>query len=118
MSNPVLVTLIIGAGVFTLAGTATVAVNYFQAAQLAEAMKAQMDREVADRAAMTNLAWLEDYDTQYAGVNLQPTKERLEHVRSTVLDALSPHWYLTAGLICFAIGAALGVAAGIGSVVR
>jgi len=118
MSNPLLIALIVGSGVFTLAGTATVAINYYQAANLATEMQTQMEKEAAARAALDNLAWLEDYDTQYASVNLQPTKERLEHVRNTVLNALSPRWYLSVGLVCFAVGAALGVTAGVGSVVR
>jgi hypothetical protein len=58
MSNTVLVLLTIASGIFTLAGTATVAFNYFRAADLARAMKEQMDVEAERQTALGNLVAL------------------------------------------------------------
>jgi hypothetical protein len=116
MSKALLVLLTVTSGIFTVAGMATVAINYFGTAHLARTMKEQLDEEAVQRSALGNLAWIEDY--QFESVNLQPTKERLDDLRRTVLDSLSPRWYLGAGLGCLVIGAMLGVAAGVGGVLR
>ena len=116
MPNTVVVPLIITAGVLTICGTATVAVNYAAGARLGGELLAQLESEAKWAAANPVLALLEN---QVAGeIYIGNVVQRLAHLRTLVATYLRPRGLLVGGLICYFLAAILDTVAGVGALLR
>ncbi len=98
-----------------LVGTATVAVNYFIAAQTAREMQQALARESAEYQRNPLMAELKGEGPAY--FEHIEVKQQLHATRERLASQLSPKWYLTIGLIALAVGSIAGFLAGLINVV-
>lgn len=116
MSNSVVIGLLIAAGVFTLAGNVTVAINYATGARIGRELEKELQDESRWREANPTLAILEN--TVAGEINLDPIQRHLADLRDRIAHYLRPRPILIAGLTYFAIGTILDTVAGVGALLR
>jgi len=101
-------------------GTATVAINYSRGASLAKEVLQRIATEETDAEARSNAPYrhILNVDAAHANAEVDDLGRRARIINKEMASQLSPKWYLTSGIVAYFIGAALALAAGIGSLHR
>ena len=94
-----------------LLGTATVAINYYNGAQVAREVKRSLADEANEFRRSPLMASLKDQGPAY--FEHEEVRDRLRVTQERFADQVSPRWFLTAGLIALAIGSIAGFLAGL-----
>lgn len=108
-------TLLVVSFLGEIVGTATVAINYFMAAQMARELKQALVRESTEYQQNPLMAALKDEGPAY--FEYIDVKQQLRATRERLASQLSPRWYLTFGLVALAVGSIAGFLAGLINVV-
>lgn len=122
MSPDVAIALLSIAGVFQVAGTLTVAINYWHGAKVGRELLDAMTREEAHERefgeATTTVALLFEQDPNLAPERVAAARVALDTLRRKLGGQLSARWYLTVGICAYVIGTCLDTAAGVGALTR
>jgi hypothetical protein len=98
-----------------LLGTATVAINYYNGAQVAREMREALRDEEREFRKNPLVAALQGEGPAYYEHEL--VRDRLQATRERVAAQLSARWYLTFGLVALAVGSVAGFLAALINVV-
>jgi len=114
VSSAVVIPLLVIAGVLNIAGTATVAFNYWQGTRLGNTI----DRELESRASAPE-GFPPVFEYIHAGeIDTGRIANDLIGIRRRVASYLKPRPIFVVGLICYALGAILDTVAGVGALLR